>query len=447
MPTAYIACVANPCQKPIFNPPFLSSPFPLSLAGLTLVPLHGVQHDLAHALRRMLHEALAPVVAARIGKHVARAVEIRRDDGLARLRIALEAVFGVLVPEVKGAVAAGGGEGAVDGVKADGVDGVDVADVVGEVLAMALEGEVGGVVLVLDVLDGAAALDAANGVARGVGEAGDDARLPLEGGLHGLVPFLGLVEIDDVDPAFGRADDEQLVAAVHGVDAVLTVERGGRLRRAEVPVLDLLVPPARHQDGLPVDVAAPHAADRRVVGGDLLRAAVGLVQVEHARGLVRARADQFRPVARPRHVQHGALVLVHGFREAVAVGVDLPDAHFFVPGTRRQQFGGRREGERGDGVVLELFDFDVFAEVAHGARVGGVLGRVEQRHVGGGRWASALQGWLLCGLGGRGGQVWEAEMNSCVGGSSRLVAFDWWEYGCESAQAQLRLEWRVACSI
>lgn len=56
-------------------------------------------------------------------------------------------MFGVFVPEVEGAVAAGGGEGAVDGVEGDGVDGVDVGDVagLGGGLAVAFEGEVGAV--------------------------------------------------------------------------------------------------------------------------------------------------------------------------------------------------------------------------------------------------------------------------------------------------------------
>jgi hypothetical protein len=53
-------------------------------------------------------------------------------------------VLGVLVPEVECAIAAGGGESAVDGVEGDGVNGVDFCDVagVGVLLAVAFEGEV-----------------------------------------------------------------------------------------------------------------------------------------------------------------------------------------------------------------------------------------------------------------------------------------------------------------
>lgn len=50
----------------------------------------------------------------------------------------------VLVPEVKGTVAAGGAEGAVLRVEGDGINGVDFCGVAGGAvgLAVALEGEV-----------------------------------------------------------------------------------------------------------------------------------------------------------------------------------------------------------------------------------------------------------------------------------------------------------------
>ena len=54
----------------------------------------------------------------------------------------------VLVPEVEGAIAAGGAEGAMLRVEGNGVDGIDVGDValVGCVLSVALETEVGAAV-------------------------------------------------------------------------------------------------------------------------------------------------------------------------------------------------------------------------------------------------------------------------------------------------------------
>lgn len=53
-------------------------------------------------------------------------------------------MFGVLVPEMEGAVATGGAEGAVFGVEGDGVYGVDFGDVAlgGVGLAVAFEGKV-----------------------------------------------------------------------------------------------------------------------------------------------------------------------------------------------------------------------------------------------------------------------------------------------------------------
>lgn len=115
--------------------------------GLALIPLDGVQHDLDGVLRRVALVPLAPVVRDGVGEDAARLVEGRRDDGAADGRVPLEAVLGVLVPEVERAVGAGGAEGAVDGVEGDVVYGVDGDDVVGGGLAVTLEGKVGPVVV------------------------------------------------------------------------------------------------------------------------------------------------------------------------------------------------------------------------------------------------------------------------------------------------------------
>ena len=85
-----------------------------------------MQHNLINPSLPTLPIPLTPIIADRICKDIASPVEARRADGAADLRVALEAVLGVLVPEVEGAVAAGGGEGAVYGVEGDGVYGVDV---------------------------------------------------------------------------------------------------------------------------------------------------------------------------------------------------------------------------------------------------------------------------------------------------------------------------------
>lgn len=110
-------------------------------------------------------------------------------------------MFGVLIPEVEGAITAGGAKSAMNGVEGDCVDGVDVVDVavIGGGLAMALEAEVGTCVFVFDILDGTATLDTAYGETGGVRKTADYPRLPLEGGLQCLVEFGGVIEIDDVD--------------------------------------------------------------------------------------------------------------------------------------------------------------------------------------------------------------------------------------------------------
>lgn len=71
--------------------------------------------------------------------------EVGAADASANLRVTLQTVLGVLVPEVEGAVATGGAESTMDRVEGNRVDRVDVGLIagVGCVLTMALEGEVG----------------------------------------------------------------------------------------------------------------------------------------------------------------------------------------------------------------------------------------------------------------------------------------------------------------
>ena len=83
-----------------------------------------MQHNLIRIPRRVVRVAFAPVVRHCVRKDVSVAVEARSADASAHLRIPLEPVFGVLVPEVEGTVAAGGAEGSVLRVEGDGVDGV-----------------------------------------------------------------------------------------------------------------------------------------------------------------------------------------------------------------------------------------------------------------------------------------------------------------------------------
>lgn len=87
---------------------------------------------------------------------------------------------------------------------------------------MALEAEVVGLVFLLHVLNCASSFDAANCEAAGVCEAADDSCLPLQRTLKALVERPRVVQVDDVAPSVCCADNEELVADVHSVDAILT---------------------------------------------------------------------------------------------------------------------------------------------------------------------------------------------------------------------------------
>lgn len=76
-----------------------------------------VHHDLVRVLWRVLRVPLAPVVADGVGEDGAGVVEAGAGDGAAGGGVTLEAVLGVLVPEVECTVGASCAEGAVDGVE------------------------------------------------------------------------------------------------------------------------------------------------------------------------------------------------------------------------------------------------------------------------------------------------------------------------------------------
>ena len=115
-------------------------------------------------------------------------------------------------------------------------------------------------ILILDVLDGAAALNAANGKTGGIREAADHPSLPLEGALYGLVQFRGLLEVDDVDIPVCRANHQQVVLHVHRVHALLDLHRRGGLLLPEVPVFHRLVPRSRRHHRRAVGFEVPYAS-------------------------------------------------------------------------------------------------------------------------------------------------------------------------------------------
>lgn len=276
-----------------------------------------MQHHLVRILPCVALESLAPVVANSVRKNRARLVERRRRDAAADIGIPFQTVLGVLVPKVKGAVAACRAECAVLGVERDIVDRVDVCHAALRRVAMALEGKVeaGGEiskteaddraeeiriflpsVLVLHILNGATAFNTANGEALRVGEATHNPSLPLQGALQRLVKLGGLFEVDDVDIPICRADDEEVVSNVHGVHALLALQRSHRLGTPEVPVLDSLVPGPSDRHWGAVRLEVSHASNGRVVLCNLHRLAG--VQVEHLGHLVGTCRQDFGSILR-----------------------------------------------------------------------------------------------------------------------------------------------------
>jgi hypothetical protein len=122
----------------------MSLPLLVSRPGLTLIANDRMQLDLNREIRSVPAVSLTPIVADGVRKDVSCARERGSRDAAADLRVAFETVLSVLVPEVEGAVATGGAEGAVDGVERDCVDAVDFGDIalVRVGLAVAFEREV-----------------------------------------------------------------------------------------------------------------------------------------------------------------------------------------------------------------------------------------------------------------------------------------------------------------
>ena len=88
-----------------------------------------MEHDFRGHVLIVVSVSFAPVIAGGVAEDVAVTVERGGDDRAAYFRMALQSMFGIFVPEVKGAVATGGREGAVLRVEGDCVDGVNFGHV------------------------------------------------------------------------------------------------------------------------------------------------------------------------------------------------------------------------------------------------------------------------------------------------------------------------------
>lgn len=109
---------------------------------LALVVHDAVKHDLIGKVWVVGRVALAPIIADCVSENVSVVGEAGAGDGAADSWVSLEAVLGILVPEVECAVGSCGGESAVNWVERDGVDCVDVGHVARWWVAVALEREV-----------------------------------------------------------------------------------------------------------------------------------------------------------------------------------------------------------------------------------------------------------------------------------------------------------------
>lgn len=113
---------------------------------LALVVNDAMQHDLVWKVWIVIGVALAPVVADCVSKDVSIVGESGAGDGASDGWVSLEAVLGILIPEMECAVRSSGRKCAVNWVEGDGVDCVDVCNVVLRRVAVTLEREVEAVI-------------------------------------------------------------------------------------------------------------------------------------------------------------------------------------------------------------------------------------------------------------------------------------------------------------
>ncbi len=192
-----------------------------------------VQKDVVLLLRIVELVPLRPVVAGGVGEDLAPGGEGRPGDRLLHLLRGLQLGAGVLVPEGVAAVGADGGQRAVLRVEGDVVHHEDVLEVVvGAIGAVALEGEVVLRIGRTEVLNGDAALDAADGEAGrrvvrllAVGEDGDAAVLVLQRRLDLLELADAVFERVDDDGAIRQADHRHRVLGVGAVALLGEVHR------------------------------------------------------------------------------------------------------------------------------------------------------------------------------------------------------------------------------
>lgn len=261
-----------------------------------------MKHHLVGQLLGVGRVTLTPIVADSVCKDISSAVESGARNCSPDGRIPLQTMFGILVPEVEGTVTTGGAKGTMNRMEGDRVEGIDVVDValVGRGLTVAFEAEIGARVLLLDILDGTATLDATNGKPSGINETVDCPRLPLEGRLHGFVEFGGAIEVDNVDVPVRCTDNEEFILHIHGVHSLLTLERGDGGGLPQVPVFDCFIPRTRDEKGGVSCGVWNHitASNRSIVSSDLHGSRSAGSKVEHPGSFIGTSPDDFSPILR-----------------------------------------------------------------------------------------------------------------------------------------------------
>lgn len=149
---------------------------------------------------------------------------------------------------------------------------------------------------VIDVVDRAPALNAANGIPPGIIRAGHNSRLPLERTDNSFEDLCRVAKMYHRYESVREAYNKRLVARVETVYALAHVHCGHRLRAAQIPVFDRLIPRPRDEHLVTIHLDRPHTFDRLGMFCDLLCCRCTSPNIEHARGLVCAATEELSAI-------------------------------------------------------------------------------------------------------------------------------------------------------
>lgn len=84
--------------------PISISPFRNLRSRFTLIRLHSMQHNLINPLRRIIRIPLTPIITNRVRKNIPSPIKRRARYRPPHLRIPLQSMLRILIPEMKGAI-------------------------------------------------------------------------------------------------------------------------------------------------------------------------------------------------------------------------------------------------------------------------------------------------------------------------------------------------------